>query len=104
MGSRGGKTAAAIKEPRHAAFRQSLPAARPKRTPFAWAAAALAAAGLLFSLARPVAAATPKEVQEAIDRAKAYLYKQEKGDNWEEVAAPRTPGGPPTSGASSGAG
>jgi hypothetical protein len=43
---------------------------------------------------RPAAAATGKEVQEAIDRAKAFLYKEEKGDNWEAVPAPEPEGGP----------
>src|SRR5689334_9133071 len=37
---------------------------------------------------RPAAAATPQEVDEAIKKAKAYLYKQIKGDNWELVAKP----------------
>src|SRR4051812_20134520 len=36
----------------------------------------------------PAAAATPAEVDEAIKQAKAYLYKQMKGDNWELVAKP----------------
>jgi hypothetical protein len=45
-------------------------------------------AGAIFASARPAGAATGKEVQEAIDRAKAFLYKEQKGDNWEEVPAP----------------
>jgi hypothetical protein len=37
---------------------------------------------------RPAAAATPQEVDEAIKKAKAYLYKQIKTDNCETVAKP----------------
>src|SRR3954469_18675173 len=37
-------------------------------------------------LARPAPAATPDEVEGAIKKAKAYIYSQQKGDNWELVA------------------
>ena len=50
-----------------------------------WAAVA---ATLLAGAARPAAAATPAEVQAAIDRGKAFLYQAEQGDNWEAVPTP----------------
>jgi hypothetical protein len=43
---------------------------------------------LLTMLAGPALAASPEEIQGAIERGKAYLYKVEHNGNWEDVQAP----------------
>ncbi len=45
---------------------------------------------ILPGLPRTTVAATPAEIQSSIDRAKAWLYKQQKKDNWELLPKPNT--------------
>src|SRR4051812_10493480 len=56
------------------------------------ACACLIGAMSLGVLARPAPAATPKQVDDAIKKAKAYVYSQMKGDNWEEAQKPEGDG------------
>ena len=55
-----------------------------RKTVCALAAGALA----LGASAHSAFAATPKEVNAAVDKAKAFIYSQMKADNWEAVPAP----------------
>ena len=43
--------------------------------------------GVVACSALPASAATPADVQKAIDKAKQFLYSQHGGENWEEAAA-----------------
>ena len=62
---------------------------------FARRAAAIVICAIVAAVASsPAGAATPKQVNDALDRAKAHLYKLQKNGHWDEQTTPPPPVAP----------